>query len=137
LVVKDNQPQLRADLEAAFALDAAPGGLVGTARTATFHGGRLERRGLSATTALVGYSDWPGVQQARRLDRRVIHQRTGVMLRQEMVDAVTSCPPARAAPAQLLTLWRQHWRLENQLHYIREMTSDEDRATVHTAYAPK
>jgi hypothetical protein len=98
LVVKDNQPQLRADLEAAFALDAAPGGLVGTARTATFHGGRLERRDLSATTALVGYSDWPGVQQARRLDRRVIHQRTGVMLRQEMVDAVPRVP--RRGPLQ-------------------------------------
>jgi len=38
---------------------------------------------------------------------------------------------------QLRAEWRQHWRLENQLHYIREMTSDEDRATVHTAHAPK
>lgn len=135
LVVKDNQAQLRADLEAAFALDADPVGLVGTARTTTLHGSRLERRELTATTALVGYSDWPGLQQALKLDRRVIHKATGQLLRQETAYAVTSCPPARATPAQLLTLWRDHWRIENQLHYVRDVTFDEDRSTVHRAHA--
>jgi predicted transposase YbfD/YdcC len=137
LVVKDNQSRLRADLEAAFAPDAEPVGLVGTARTTTLHGGRLERRELTATTALVGYSDWPGLQQALRLDRRVIHQRTGALLRQETAYAVTSCSPAQATPAQLLTLWRQHWRIENQLHYVRDVTFAEDHSTVRTAHAPQ
>ena len=137
LVVKDNQAQLRADLEAAFAPEAESVGVVGAAHTTTLHGGRLERRDLTATTALVGYSDWPGLQQALRLDRRVIHKRTGAVLRQETAYAVTSCSPAQATPAQLLRLWRGHWRIENQLHYVRDVTFAEDRATVRRAHAPQ
>ena len=76
LAVKANQPQLRADLAAAFAPDADGTGLVGTACTVTQHGGRVERRTLTASTAPVGYSDWPGLQQALRLERRVIHKAT-------------------------------------------------------------
>jgi len=34
------------------------------------------------------------------------------VLRQEVVHAVTSRAPARATPAQLLTLWREHWHSE-------------------------
>jgi len=72
-----------------------------------------------------------------KLERRTIHKRTGVVLRQETAYAVTSLPPARATPAQLLRLWRQHWRIENQLHYIRDVTFDEDRATVRAQQAPR
>ena len=78
------------------------------ARTTTPHGGRLKRRDLVATTALSGYSDWPWLQHALRLDRRVIHKRPGAILRQETAHAVTSCAPARAMPARLLALWRDH-----------------------------
>lgn len=33
-------------------------------------------------------------------------------------------------PCQLLTLWREHWAIENKLHYVRDVTFDEDRAAV-------
>ena len=137
LAVKANQPQLRADLAAAFAPDADGTGLVGTACTVTQHGGRVERRTLTASTAPVGYSDWPGLQQALRLERRVIHKATGRLLRQETAYAITSCTPQRAAPAQLLRLWRGHWAIENRLHYIRDVAFDEDRATVRADHAPQ
>jgi Transposase DDE domain len=136
-VVKENQPALHADIAATFAPAADDTGLVGTTREVAVHGGRLERRELTASTALAGYSDWPGLRQVLKLERRTIHKRTGLVLRQETAYAGTSLPPARATPAQLLRLWRQHWRIENQLHYVRDVTFDEDRASVRTQPAPQ
>ena len=137
LVVKENQPTLHADSTATFAPEADTTGLVGTACTVTHHGDRLECRRLTASTALVGYSDWPGLAQVLRLDRRVVHKGTGVVLRQQTAYAVTSLPPDRATPAQLLTLWRAHWHVENKLHYVRDVAFDEDRSTVHANHAPQ
>ena len=77
------------------------------------------------------------MQQALRLERRVIHKATGRLLRQETAYAITSCTPQRAAPAQLLRLWRGHWAIENRLHYIRDVAFDEDRATVRADHAPQ
>ncbi len=101
LVVKANQLGLYADSAAAFAPGADDTGLVGTACTVTPHGDRVECRRLTASVALVGYSDWPGLRQVLRIERRVIDQRTGVVLRQETAYAVTSLPPHRASPGQL------------------------------------
>lgn len=112
-------------------------GLIGVASTVTQHAGRIEQRRLTASTALVGDSDWPGLQQALRLERRVLDKRTGGRLRQEVAYAVTSLRPQRATPAQLLTLWRRHWSIENQLHDVRDVVFDEDRATVRAGHAPR
>jgi len=90
LAVKASQPALLDDIAAAFAPEADDTGLVGAAGTVTQHGGRVEQRRLVASTALVGYSDWPGLQQALRLERRVLDKRTGTLLRQEVAYAVTS-----------------------------------------------
>lgn len=137
LVVKANQPTLHADLAASFAPEADDSGRVGSATTVTQHGDRLECRTLTASTAPVGYCDWPGLRQALRIERRTIHKRTGRVLRSETAYAVTSVPPARATPQRLLALWRGHWSIENQLHYIRDVAFDEDRATVRTGHAPQ
>ena len=137
LVVKANQPTLRDDIATAFAPGAGDFGLVGSACTVSQHGDRIEYRRLSASTALLGYSDWPGLRQALRIERRVVRKATGRLLRQEVAYAVTSCPPQRATPAQLLHLWRGHWAIENRLHYIRDVTFDEDRATVRASHAPQ
>ena len=103
----------------------------------TQHGDRIEHRRLTASTALVAYSDWPGLQQVLRVDRRVIHKTTGRVLRAECAYAVTSLRPRRATPAQLLGLWRGHWAVENQPHYVRDVAFDEDRATVRAKHAPQ
>jgi predicted transposase YbfD/YdcC len=137
LVVKANQPTLHADIVATFAPAADATGLVGVACTVTQHGGRIEQRRLTASAALVGYSDWPGLQQALMLERRVLDKRSGALLRQEVAYAVTSCPPRRATPAQLLALWRGHWSVENQLHYIRDVAFAEDRSTARAGHAPQ
>src|SRR5262249_50834842 len=43
---------------------------------------------------------------------------------------VTSLSPEKASPARLLTLNRNHWCIENGLHYVRDFTFDEDRCRI-------
>ena len=98
--------------------------------------GRIERRGLRTSTALVGYTDWPGLAQAVRLGRRAAVTATGEV-RQERAYAVTSLSPDLADARALLRLWRGHWGIENRLHWARDATFDEDRSRVRSGAAPQ
>ncbi len=100
------------------------------------HGNRIEERHLWTSTALVGYADWPGLQQVLKLERTVTNKRTR-QVRQEVAYAITSLAPARASAGQLLKLWREHWHIENKLHYVRDVTFDEDRSQVRTGWIPQ
>ena len=51
--------------------------------------------------------------------------------------AITSLPPERADARTLLRLVRGHWRIENRLHYVRDVTLDEDRSRVRSGAAPQ
>lgn len=138
LAVKGNQPTLHWEVAAAFEAGAGgPADPVPMVEEVSQHGGRIETRRLAASAALVGYSDWPGLAQALRLERRVVAKATGTVLREETAYAVTSLAPDRATPGQLLALWRGHWAIENRLHYVRDVTFDEDRAQVRAGTAPQ
>ena len=50
---------------------------------------------------------------------------------------VTSLSPDQATPAQLLALTRGHWGIENRLHWVRDVTFDEDRCQIRTGNAPQ
>ncbi|WP_322973478.1 ISAs1 family transposase [Actinacidiphila soli] len=55
----------------------------------------------------------------------------------EIVYLITSAD-ARAAPMDLLATWVQsHWEIENRLHWVRDVTFDEDRSQVRTGNAPR
>lgn len=131
--VKANQPTLQADVALLFADATLP---VTQAEETRLHGGRIEHRTLSASTELVGYTAWPGLAQAVCMERRVTDKRTGKS-RCEQAYAVTSLSPAMASPAVLLTLWREHWHIENKLHWVRDVTFDEDRSTVRVGTIPQ
>lgn len=92
MVVKENQPQLWWDLEQVFADPALVAATGTAARTVDKGHGRLEVRHLWVSTALVGYSDWPGLGQAVRVERAVARLNTGE-LRRERAYAVTSLRP--------------------------------------------
>lgn len=126
LVVKENQPTLLAEITELF---ADPEAIVASAEETDAHSQRLEHRRLSAAPELAGVTDWPGLAQVLRMERQVTDLRTGAV-QEERAYAITSLAPARATPAQLLTLWRQHWHIENKLHYVRDVTFGEDRSTV-------
>lgn len=131
--VKENQPTLLEDVTLLFA-DAAL--YERHAEQIDLHGNRLERRALTTSTALVGYSDWPGLAQALRVERRVTDKRTGET-RAEVAYAITSLTPEQATAAQLLVVWREHWHIENKLHWVRDVTFDEDRSTVRAGRIPQ
>jgi len=48
------------------------------------------------------------------------------------VRGITSLTPQQASPARLLELNRGHWAIENKLHWVRDVTFDEDRSQVRT-----
>jgi predicted transposase YbfD/YdcC len=50
---------------------------------------------------------------------------------------VTSLSAQRATPSQLNELWRKQWAIENKLHWVRDVTFDEDRSTVRSGNAPQ
>ncbi len=55
----------------------------------------------------------------------------------ETVYTITSHSVRQAGPAQLLALSRAHWGIENQLHYVRDVTCREDQARAHAGHAPQ
>jgi hypothetical protein len=135
MAVKDNQPQLLEDVLRLFA-DPALVAATGTcARRFSKGHGRLEVRRLWSSCALVGYSDWPGLAQALCLEREVVRLNTGEV-RRERAYAVTSVPPEQADAGALLTLWRGHWGIENQLHWVRDVGFAEDRSAARVGKVP-
>jgi predicted transposase YbfD/YdcC len=130
LIVKENQPALYADIALHFA-EPPPGERFATTRRADRHGDRTEVRQLWASTALTGYLAWPGVAQVCKVERVVHHKRQRT---QEVRYAITSL--AHAGAARLLTLIRDHWGIENRLHYVRDVTFGEDASRIRTRSAP-
>jgi predicted transposase YbfD/YdcC len=134
--VKANQPQLLQDLHDWFDTDVEliPGmgcpakDCRSAALTNKAHG-RLEVRTLTASSQLNDFLDWPFLQQVFRLERRVTTQKTG-LTRCQVLYGVTSLPAEQAAPEKLLRMLRSYWRIENSLHYRRDVSLHEDHTRI-------
>jgi hypothetical protein len=61
----------------------------------------------------------------------------GTMRYNEVVYAVTSLTPEAADAKRLLAINRGHWCIENRLHWVRDVTFDEDRSQVRTGSGPQ
>ena len=134
--VKKNQPQLLEDIQTLF---ANPEGFTPTMTahsTLDLGHGRYEERRLTASSALVGYSNWPGLQQVFCLERFIQLPKKGDH-RFEVLYGVTSLSPQRADAECLLALVRQHWHIENRSHWVRDVTFDEDRSQVRCGHIPE
>jgi len=105
-----------------------------TARQVSAHGGRREVRELVATTALNDWAQWPHLGQvARVVSRRTRRGETSTEVRY----LITSLGTAEASAQRLLELSRGHWGIENRLHWVRDVTFDEDRCQVRSGAAPQ
>ncbi len=135
MLVKGNQPRLEDDIALVFTEPPEDDHPM-IAETLDQGHGRIERRRLTVSAALVGYSTWPGVQQVFRLERETVLRKTGEV-RAETVYGITSLDPARAAAARLLQIARHHWRIENHSHWVRDVTFDEDRSQVRCGSTPQ
>ena len=98
--------------------------------------GRLETRALWTSTALNAYLAFPHVGQVFCLRRTTTVLATATT-RTETVCGVTSLTPAQASPDRLLALVRAHWTIENRLHWVRDVTFDEDRSQIRRGTGPQ
>jgi predicted transposase YbfD/YdcC len=55
----------------------------------------------------------------------------------ETVYAVTSLTTEQVTATDLATWIRGHWAIENRLHWVRDVTYDEDRSQVRTHTGPR
>jgi hypothetical protein len=55
----------------------------------------------------------------------------------EVSYAITSARPERADATRLLHALRGHWGIENKIHYVRDVTMDEDRCQIRSGAAPE
>jgi predicted transposase YbfD/YdcC len=136
MVVKGNQPPLHHDIHLLFQDVDALGEPRAAAETVDVGHGRIEQRRLTSSTALVGYTDWPGLAQVFQLERHVTVKASRIQ-RSDVVYGVTSLRPEQARPERLLGLVRQHWQIENQVHWVRDVTFDEDRSQVRRGNIPQ
>ena len=147
LILKDNQPGMY-DAASAWNWEDEPV-LAGTSQTAH---GRHEVRTIRVTSEVPGLiqARLPGAAQLALIERyrHPIPGRAdaaacrrgdpadhdpvacaaalGAKLQAETVLAVTALVPAQASPAFLLERNRDHWAIENGLHYRRDTTLGED-----------
>lgn len=142
-VVKDNQPQLRDDIEQLFlpepnelGISALPTDFT-TARTIEKGHGRMEERVRTASSMLHEYANWPYLAQVCKLERSVT---TTLGTHTTVRYGITSIPNRVADAARLLQLVRRVpsgcWGIENGLHYRRDVTLAEDRSLVRLGHAP-
>lgn len=125
MIVKSNQPKLLARIT------TLPWNEVPVVATDDTRGhGRLEQRSLQILTATRGIG-FPHAKQIVRITRERIVTATGHRS-VEVVHAICSLPFEQARPAAIATWLRQHWGIENSVHWVRDVTFDEDRHTAHT-----
>lgn len=62
---------------------------------------------------------------------------SGKPLSQETAYFVTSLSPKKMDARQLAESIRSHWSIENSLHWVRDVTFDEDRSQIRTGSAPR
>jgi predicted transposase YbfD/YdcC len=138
--VKENQEGLQEEIEVLFqphrkraATSALPNDFR-SSRTIEKGHGRLEKRSITVSSMLVGYSTWPELAQVFKLE----NQRTNTqgVSETEVRYGVTSLPAALATPKRLLELTRGHWGVENGLHYRRDSTLHEDHSQLRMGHAP-
>jgi SRSO17 transposase len=110
------------------------------------YGGRELRRGIRrggmgyvmavrANHIITAGLAFPHAAQAIQITRKT--RRPGSRKwRTETSYAITSLAAAQARPDQLATWIRGHWKIENQLHWVRDVTFGEDASTARTGTGP-
>src|SRR5205085_943419 len=104
------------------------------ARTVEKGHGRAETRVLETTTVLTRHKKWAGLKQGFRITRtRTVRGVTTT----EVHYGITSLSEQEADASRLLGLVRGHWRIENGLHWVRDVTMGEDGCRMRRGNAPQ
>jgi predicted transposase YbfD/YdcC len=95
----------------------------------------MEKRTLKVVTISAGIL-FPHALQAIQITRRA-RKLNGKKWRTEVVYAITSLSAAQTTDAELAAWIRGHWCVENRLHWVRDVTFDEDRSQIRTRNGPR
>jgi len=87
---------------------------------------------LTTTTIGTDTSDWPGLRQFLKLERETTVKGK---VRKTTSYAITSHSVKSATAAELLTLWRDRWGIENRLFWVKDVTFREDHSRIRTGNA--
>lgn len=124
--IKKNQPRLHA------ACTKLPWAHVPAHTTRT----RSHGRSVTRTIKVVDAPDWvdfTGANQVAQIRRTSTKAGKKSV---EIVYVITSADHHSAPPPVLATWVQQHWGIENRLHWVRDVSYDEDRSQVRTGHAP-
>jgi len=136
LIIKRNQPTLRDDVALLFSQPPVPWLPEQQAAKVNKSHGRIEVRRLRTSSELGEYlmPKWPQVAQVFQIERCITRGSTTTT---ETTYGLTSLPPQVTPPSRLLRLIRNHWHIENRLHWRRDVTLGEDACRVRTGQTPK
>jgi len=87
--------------------------------------GRVEEREILTSFRIAGEIEFPYLEQVFRIRQKSTQVKTGKQSEQT-IYGITSLPVERYGAKELLELTRNHWRIENGLHYRRDVTFKED-----------
>lgn len=87
--------------------------------------GRIEERIMLSSFRLAGEIEFPYLEQVFRIEKKSIEVKTGKQSEQT-IYGITSLPVEKYGAEQLMELTRNHWHIENGLHYRRDVTFKED-----------
>ena len=96
--------------------------------------GRIDHRATSTAPATADL--FPNAKQIVRVYRERCDLDDG-LISTETAYYLTSLPADLASPEQLDQLVRGHWGIENRVHYVRDVTYDEDRSQAYTGNGPR
>jgi predicted transposase YbfD/YdcC len=130
LVVKASQPALLRDARAAL---AAAGADAAVAETRDAAHGRVERRlaTVAPAPAMADRHRFPGLVAVGRIEA---WRELAGEVRYRVRHVLLSRP---LTPAELLAVVREHWSIENRLHWPPDVVLDEDLARARKDHAPQ
>jgi predicted transposase YbfD/YdcC len=125
MTVKANMPTLYQRLQKLPWVD------IPATSTVTKDHGRRARRTIKVA-AVPAWIEFTGAAQIAQLRRTVTQKGKKTV---EVVYLITSA--GTADPATLAAWVRGHWHVENKLHWVRDVTYQEDKSLVRTGNAPR
>ena len=132
MALKGNQATLHDDVQTFLDDPLVP--IVAHKETDAGHG-RVEERAarVCADVAWLSHHGWPGLAAIGRVDRTRICKRTGTATTERQLYLLGHA----FTPERLLALSRSHWAVENNLHWMLDVTMSEDASPVRRGHGPR
>lgn len=130
-VVKNNQKTRKEDIECYFKSKECTHFVINN----TGHD-RVETRRLWILKTPWHLYHWHGCKHLCKIER-IRHNKSKNKESREISYAITSLDGEEVNPEKIMNLWRDHWKIENQLHWIKDTEFNEDKSIVRKANSPQ